>query len=185
MCPVTCGEGALRKRSVMCVSSGVGPDRSDLALPDRDCNRDVRPEEVSPCPNLPPCSSTEPPLIVYADNKDASFYNVSSNDQNGITIVDGLTTEEPEILEFDNVVDENPGNSMYDTKSKWISSKWSHCANGKRTRKVTCSEQGECNPENKPIAVELCQGARWITGEFIISSIFCDKLFSFFRNFNF
>lgn len=164
MCPVTCGEGALRKRSVMCVSSGVGPDRSDLALPDRDCNRDVRPEEVSPCPNLPPCSSTEPPLIVYADNKDASFYNVSSNDQNGITIVDGLTTEEPEILEFDNVVDENPGNSMYDTKSKWISSKWSHCANGKRTRKVTCSEQGECNPENKPIAVELCQGARWITG---------------------
>ncbi|XP_043799822.1 A disintegrin and metalloproteinase with thrombospondin motifs 7-like isoform X3 [Apis laboriosa] len=164
MCPVTCGEGALRKRSVMCVSSGVGPDRSDLALPDRDCNRDVRPEEVSPCPNLPPCSSTEPPLIVYADNKDASFYNVSSNDQNGITIVDGLTTEEPEILEFDNVVDENPGNSMYDTKSKWISSKWSHCTNGKRTRKVTCSEQGECNPENKPIAVEICQGARWITG---------------------
>ncbi|XP_043584459.1 A disintegrin and metalloproteinase with thrombospondin motifs 7-like isoform X4 [Bombus pyrosoma] len=163
MCPVSCGEGALRKRSVMCVSSGVGPDRSDLALPDRDCNRDVRPEEVSPCLNLPPCSSTEPPLIVYADNKDASFYNVSSNDQNGITIVDSLTTEEPEILEFDNVVDENPDNSMYNTKSKWIVTKWSHCTNGKRTRKVTCSMQGDCNPENKPATIELCQGGRWIT----------------------
>ncbi|XP_076227751.1 A disintegrin and metalloproteinase with thrombospondin motifs 7 isoform X1 [Nomia melanderi] len=165
MCPVTCGEGALRKRSVMCVSSGMGPDRSDLALPDRDCNRDVRPEEVSPCPNLPPCgSTTEAPLIVYADNKDASFYNVSSNDQDGITIVDGLTTEEPEILEFDNVVDENPDNSMYNTKSKWIVSKWSHCANRKRSRKVTCSVQGDCNPENKPAAIEFCQGGRWITG---------------------
>ncbi|OAD60301.1 A disintegrin and metalloproteinase with thrombospondin motifs 7 [Eufriesea mexicana] len=164
MCPVTCGEGALRKRSVMCVSSGMGPDRSDLALPDRDCNRDVRPEEVSPCLNLPPCSSTEPPLIVYADNKDASFYNVSLNDQDGITIVDGLTTEEPEILEFDNVVDENPDNSMYNTKSKWFVSKWNHCINGKRTRKVTCSVQGDCNPENKPTTVEVCQGGRWLTG---------------------
>ncbi|XP_076620762.1 A disintegrin and metalloproteinase with thrombospondin motifs 7 isoform X1 [Colletes latitarsis] len=165
MCPVTCGEGALRKRSVMCVSSGMGPDRSDLALPDRDCNRDARPEEVSPCPNLPRCgSTTETPLIVYADNKDASFYNVSSNDQDGITIVDGLTTEEPEILEFDNVVDENPDNSMYNTKSKWIVSKWNHCSNGKRNRKVTCSVQGDCSPETKPATVELCQGGRWITG---------------------
>ncbi|XP_076664093.1 A disintegrin and metalloproteinase with thrombospondin motifs 7 isoform X2 [Andrena cerasifolii] len=165
MCPVTCGEGALRKRSVMCVSSGVGPDRSDLALPDRDCNRDVKPEEVSPCHNLPPCgSTTEAPLIVYADNKDASFYNVSSNDQDSITIVDGLTTEEPEILEFDNVVDENPDNSMYNTKSKWIVSKWSHCSNGKRSRRVTCSVQGDCNPENKPTTVEVCQGGRWVTG---------------------
>ncbi|XP_076387839.1 A disintegrin and metalloproteinase with thrombospondin motifs 7 isoform X2 [Megachile rotundata] len=173
MCPVTCGEGALRKRSVMCVSSGMGPDRSDLALPDRDCNRDVRPEEVGPCPNLPLCSSTEPPLIVYADNKDASFYNVSSNDQDGITIVDGLTTEEPEILEFDNVVDENPDNSMYNTKSKWIVSKWSHCTNGKRSRKVSCSVQGDCTLENKPISVELCQGGRWVTGRWGFCNATC------------
>ncbi|XP_076178913.1 A disintegrin and metalloproteinase with thrombospondin motifs 7 isoform X3 [Ptiloglossa arizonensis] len=166
MCPVTCGEGALRKRSVMCVSSGMGPDRSDLALPDRDCNGDARPEEVSPCSNLPRCgTTTETPFaIVYADNKDASFYNVSSNDQDGITIVDGLTTEEPEILEFDNVVDENPDNSMYNTKSKWIVSKWNHCSNGKRSRKVTCSVQGDCSPENKPITIEPCQGGRWLAG---------------------
>ncbi|XP_026670951.1 A disintegrin and metalloproteinase with thrombospondin motifs 12-like isoform X2 [Ceratina calcarata] len=165
MCPVTCGEGALRKRSVMCVSSGMGPDRSDLALPDHDCNRNARPEEVGPCPNLPPCTSTEPPLIVYADSKDASFYNVSSSDQDGITIVDSLTTEEPEILEFDNVVDENPENSMYNTKSKWIVSKWSQCWNGKRSRKVTCSTQGDCNSDNRPTTVESCQGARWVTGK--------------------
>ncbi|XP_032687122.1 A disintegrin and metalloproteinase with thrombospondin motifs 7-like isoform X2 [Odontomachus brunneus] len=161
MCPVTCGKGALRKRSVMCVVSGT--DRADLAVPDRDCKKDERPKEVEPCPNLPPCGpTTEVPLIVYADNKDMSFYNIS--DQDGITIVNGLTTDEPEILEFDNVVDENPDNSMYNTKSKWTVSKWSHCSNGKRSRKVTCSVPGDCNPDNKPPGVEDCRSGKWITG---------------------
>ncbi|XP_077275521.1 A disintegrin and metalloproteinase with thrombospondin motifs 7 isoform X1 [Temnothorax americanus] len=165
MCPVTCGDGALRKRSVMCVFSGAGTDRSDLALPDRDCDKHMRPEEMEPCPDLPPCGPTsEVPLIVYADNKDMSFYNISLNEQDGITIVDGLTTEEPEILEFDNVVDENPDNSMYNTKSKWTVSKWSHCSNGKRSRKVTCSVPGDCNPNNKPPNIEDCYSGKWITG---------------------
>lgn len=165
MCPVTCGDGALRKRSVMCVFSGMGTDRSDLALPDRDCDKHMRPEEMEPCPDLPPCGPTsEVPLIVYADNKDMSFYNISLNEQDGITIVDGLTTEEPEILEFDNVVDENPDNSMYNTKSKWTVSKWSHCSNSKRSRKVTCSVPGDCNPNNKPPSVEDCYSGKWITG---------------------
>ncbi|KYN39801.1 A disintegrin and metalloproteinase with thrombospondin motifs 7 [Trachymyrmex septentrionalis] len=165
MCPVTCGDGALRKRSVMCVFSGMGTDRSDLALPDRDCDKHMRPEEMEPCPDLPPCGPTsEVPLIVYADNKDMSFYNISLNEQDGITIVDGLTTEEPEILEFDNVVDENPDNSMYNTKSKWTVSKWSHCSNSKRSRKVTCSVPGDCNPNNKPPSIEDCYSGKWITG---------------------
>ncbi|XP_050447692.1 A disintegrin and metalloproteinase with thrombospondin motifs 7 isoform X1 [Cataglyphis hispanica] len=165
MCPVTCGDSALRKRSVMCVFSGAGTDRSDLALPDRDCDKNIRPEEVEPCPDLPPCGPTsEIPLFVYADNKDMSFYNISLNEQDGITIVDSLTTEEPEILEFDNVVDENPDNSMYNTKSKWTVSKWSHCSNGKRNRKVTCSVPGDCNPDNKPTSIEDCYSGKWITG---------------------
>lgn len=166
MCPVTCGDSALRKRSVMCVFSGAGTDRSDLALPDRDCDKNMRPEEVEPCLDLPPCGPTsEIPLFVYADNKDMSFYNISLNEQDGITIVDSLTTEEPEILEFDNVVDENPDNSMYNTKSKWTVSKWSHCSNGKRSRKVTCSVPGDCNPDNKPTSIEDCYGGKWITGK--------------------
>ncbi|XP_047365765.1 A disintegrin and metalloproteinase with thrombospondin motifs 7 isoform X2 [Vespa velutina] len=165
MCPVTCGEDALRKRSVMCVSSGTGTDRSDLALPDKDCDKDARPEEVGPCQNLPPCGlSSEIPLIVYTENKDASFYNVSSNDHDGITLIDGLTTAEPEILEFDNVFDENPNNSMYNTKSKWILSRWSHCSYGKRSRKVTCSNPGDCNLDDKPISVEDCYEGKWIVG---------------------
>ncbi|GAB1865490.1 A disintegrin and metalloproteinase with thrombospondin motifs 7-like isoform X1 [Camponotus japonicus] len=174
MCPVTCGESALRKRSVMCVFSGDGTDRSDLALPDRDCDKNIRPEEVEPCPDLPPCGPTsEIPLFVYADNKDMSFYNISLNEQDGITIVDSLTTEEPEILEFDNVVDENPDNSMYNTKSKWTVSKWSHCSNGKRSRKVTCSVPGDCNPDNKPISVEDCYGGKWITGNWASCNASC------------
>lgn len=165
MCPVTCGEAALRKRSVMCVFSDTDTSRSDLALPDRDCDRDIRPEEVEPCPNLQPCSTTETPLIVYADNKDTSFYNISLNEQDSITTALGLTTVEPEILEFDNVVDENPDNSMYSTKPKWTVSKWSTCSNGKRSRKVTCSIPGECKPNrNKPSSVENCRSGKWITG---------------------
>ncbi|XP_015187266.1 PREDICTED: A disintegrin and metalloproteinase with thrombospondin motifs 7-like isoform X2 [Polistes dominula] len=169
-CPVTCGKGALRKRSVMCVSSGTGKDRSDIILPDKDCDKNTIPEEISPCQNLPPCEelSSEIPLIVYTENKDASFYNVSSNDNDGITLDDVLTTPEPEILEFDNVFDENPNNSMYNTKSKWIVSRWSHCSYGKRNRKVTCSNPGDCNLDDKPISVENCLEGKWIVGKVLI-----------------
>lgn len=165
MCPVTCGEGALRKRSVMCVFSGAGPDRSDLALPDRDCDKDTRPEETEPCPDLPACGSTsEAPLIVYADKKDTSFYNISVNEHDTV-VADGLTTGEPEILEFDNVVDENPDNSMYNARPKWTVSKWSHCSNGKRSRKLTCSVPDECDSANKPSSVENCHSGKWISGK--------------------
>lgn len=166
MCPVTCGDGALRKRFVMCMSSRQGTDKLDLTLPDRDCDKNLRPEEFGPCPNLSPCEpSSEIPLFVYADNKDASFYNITSNDHDGITIINSLTTEEPEILEFDNVVDGNPGNSMYNTKAKWIVSKWNNCWYGKRSRKVSCSIPGECDPENKPLITEDCRVGKWISGK--------------------
>ncbi|KAG7204371.1 hypothetical protein KM043_004815 [Ampulex compressa] len=174
MCPVTCGEGALRKRSVMCVSSGMGTDRSDLALPDRDCNKGVRPEEVGPCPDLPACgASSELPLIVYAENKDASFYNVSSSDPEGMAVAGGPTTRETEILEFDNVVDDNPDNSMYNTKSKWIASRWGPCVNGKRSRKVGCIGQGDCNPESEPLAGEACRTGKWISGNWASCDATC------------
>lgn len=170
MCPVTCsiaGIDALRKRSVMCVSSGKEPDKSELALPDRECDKNIKPEEFGKCHSLPICGSTsEVPIIVYADNKDAAFYNITTNEQN-IVIVDKNTTDEPEILEFDNVVDENSGNSMYNPKRRWLVSKWSQCTNGKRTRKVTCSAVGECNLKNKPASSEECRGEKWITGELI------------------
>ncbi|KAK0181582.1 hypothetical protein PV327_003855 [Microctonus hyperodae] len=177
MCPVICGVGALRKRSVMCVSSGKGPDRPDLALPDRECDKNEKPVEIGPCIDLLPCGPTSDiPLIVYADNKDTAFYNIT-NEQINIIGVDGNSTEEPEILEFDNVVDENPDNSMYNTKSKWLVSKWSHCIHGKRTRKVTCSLPGDCNLKSKPTSAEECRGEKWSTGKWGACNATCSTKF--------
>ncbi|XP_033219978.1 A disintegrin and metalloproteinase with thrombospondin motifs 7-like isoform X2 [Belonocnema kinseyi] len=174
MCSVTCGEGALRKRSVMCVSSGKDTDSTDLALPDRDCDKDARPEEVEPCPNLPPCgSSSEIPFIIYSEDRYGAFYNITSSDQDGITIVDSVTSEEPEILEFDNVVEENPENSLYTTKPKWIVSKWGVCQLGRRSRKVSCSIPGNCRLKNKPATSEDCRRGKWISGKWSTCNATC------------
>ncbi|KAF7997831.1 hypothetical protein HCN44_009229 [Aphidius gifuensis] len=171
MCPVTCsipGIDALRKRSVMCVSSGKEPDKSELALPDRECDKNIKPEEFGKCHNLPICGSTsEIPIIFYGDNKVFSFYN-TTNEQN---TVDKNTTDDPEILEFDN--DENSDNSMYNTKPKWLVSKWSQCTQGKRTRKVTCSMTGDCNSKNKPASSEDCKSEKWITGKWGVCNATC------------
>ncbi|XP_063991200.1 A disintegrin and metalloproteinase with thrombospondin motifs 7-like isoform X2 [Diachasmimorpha longicaudata] len=165
MCPVKCGTEGLRKRSVMCVSSGKGQDRSDLALPDRECDKHAKPAEIEPCPDLPPCSPfAEHPHIIYAEDKNAAFYNIS-NDQNSFIAGYNNSTDEPEILEFDNIVDDNSANSIYTTKAKWLVSKWSSCVHGKRTRKVTCSMPGECHFKNKPTVNDECRGEKWITGK--------------------
>ncbi|XP_046737583.1 A disintegrin and metalloproteinase with thrombospondin motifs 7 [Diprion similis] len=165
MCTVTCGIG-VRKRSVMCVSSGEGEESSDLALPDSDCNGEIRPEELDTCPALPMCETTsEIPLIVYASSKENAFYNVTSNENYGITVISSLTTEKPEILEFDNVVDGNTDSSMYDAKAKWTVSEWSLCQYGKRTREVSCPASGDCDPLAKPVSVEDCRIGKWVTGK--------------------
>lgn len=167
MCPVTCGEGALQKRSVMCVSASRGEDQPELALPDHDCDESARPEEVEPCPELPLCEavSTETPVIVIAsDEKNTAFYNVSE-------ATDSTTLDSTEILEFDNVVDvDGPSDGLdYNSKPKWRVSKWSQCINGKRTRKVSCSianESGTCGIESKPSDSEECKSGKWVTGKY-------------------
>ncbi|XP_014212898.1 A disintegrin and metalloproteinase with thrombospondin motifs 7-like isoform X2 [Copidosoma floridanum] len=178
-CPVICGEGALRKRSVMCVAASRGEDQPELALPDQDCDKDARPEEVEPCPELPVCEpSSEAPLIVYADEKSAAFYNVS--EPAGSTTLDGLgsTEVEPEILEFDNVVDvDNPEeSSKYNAKPKWQVSKWSYCSAGRKTRKVFCSvavDSEACGLENKPADTEECRAGKWVTGKWSACNATC------------
>lgn len=176
MCPVTCGDKALRKRSVMCVSAGRDEDQPELAVPDHECNKATRPEEVEPCPNLPTCElSSEVPVIVYAENKNSEFYNISPNESESVappTTLDGLdsTEADPEILEFDNVLDaDSPDeNSMYNRKPKWQVSKWSQCLDGRRTRRVFCSAPGDviaCDPDNKPLESEQCFTGKWTTGK--------------------
>lgn len=176
-CPVSCGEGALRRRLVMCVPSGKSDDHSDLSLPDSDCDPDTRPEEVEPCPNLLNCETEPPsPVVVYDDEKTSAYYNVSSNvDQRPISESIENATEMlsvPEILEFDNVLDsDNPENSMYSAADKpsWMVSKWGQCLSGKRQRKVFCTEGEEdlCKDENKPASIEDCWTGKWVTGMLI------------------
>uniref|UniRef100_A0A1B6LVJ0 ADAMTS cysteine-rich domain-containing protein n=2 Tax=Graphocephala atropunctata TaxID=36148 RepID=A0A1B6LVJ0_9HEMI len=50
LCPVTCGEQATRRRSVICVSGS-----EELALPDDACEGQSRPRHTEPCPDIPPC----------------------------------------------------------------------------------------------------------------------------------
>lgn len=184
MCPVSCGEGALRKRSVMCVSTSKGEDEPELALPDQDCDSELRPEEVEPCPDLPLCevsSSSEAPFIVYAaEDKSAAFYNITGGvgglggSGSGSSSESSTEIEPPEILEFDNVVEVDGApedGSMYNAKPKWQVSKWSHCLGGRRTRKVSCSvpsatgEESGCKLESRPSDSEECFAGKWATGE--------------------
>lgn len=172
MCPVSCGEGALRRRSVMCVSTSRSEDEPELALPDQDCDADSRPEEVEPCPDLPLCEPLGGPVVVYAgeDEPDADFYNVSrSTRYNGSSEVSSEVSTEasteilepPEILEFDNVVDGGAA-------EEWQVSKWSHCLGGRRSRKVSCSAAGaptSCKLESRPADSEECFAGKWVTGE--------------------
>jgi hypothetical protein len=68
LCPVTCGEYAMRKRTVMCVVlHSEGDDGREMALPDGDCEGQDRPGEEEPCPNLPPCATptTSSPVPDY------------------------------------------------------------------------------------------------------------------------
>ncbi|KAE8736888.1 hypothetical protein FOCC_FOCC017655, partial [Frankliniella occidentalis] len=51
VCSATCGEGAARRRSVLCVVRG----RQELALPDALCDQATRPDEQERCHDVPPC----------------------------------------------------------------------------------------------------------------------------------
>ncbi|PNF40674.1 hypothetical protein B7P43_G03792 [Cryptotermes secundus] len=100
LCPVTCGEHAMRKRTVMCVFlHSEGADGREMALPDRDCEGQERPGEHEPCPNLPPCAipSTSSSIQDYAASSD--FVSTSAPLPEDGIIVDGdIHEEESEIL---------------------------------------------------------------------------------------
>ncbi|XP_043465950.1 A disintegrin and metalloproteinase with thrombospondin motifs 12-like isoform X1 [Leptopilina heterotoma] len=104
ICPITCGEGASRKRSVMCVTPGNFDDTNNsitLALPDEDCDKKTRPEEVEPCPNLPPCGgNSEVPFIINSIFTETVSDNVTPSEHFDTTDIDTITSEKPDILEF-------------------------------------------------------------------------------------
>ncbi|XP_014231082.1 A disintegrin and metalloproteinase with thrombospondin motifs 7 [Trichogramma pretiosum] len=188
-CSLTCGEGAFRRRTVMCVSTGKieSEDQPEIALPDTECDKDARPEEVEPCSDLPDCPTTsETSIVIYVEEQNTTFYNTSVNSQkvnDGKTLSEenkNNTEIEPEILEFDNVIDlENPGNnSMYNPKPQWQVSKWSICSNGKKVRKVYCSVEDDssaCDSENMPPIEEPCTKGKWVSGKWSACNATCSK----------
>lgn len=101
LCPVTCGEHAMRKRTVMCVVlHSEGADGREMALPDRDCEGQERPGEHEPCPKLPPCAipSTSSSIPDYAAPSD--FTSTSAPlAEDGFIVDDGdINKEQSEIL---------------------------------------------------------------------------------------
>lgn len=51
-CSVSCGEGGVRQRTVICVRS-LGPEEQ-MALGDKDCDAEPKPTSVEPCPRQQP-----------------------------------------------------------------------------------------------------------------------------------
>jgi hypothetical protein len=176
----------------MCVSTSSREDQTELVLPDQECEKSTRPEEVEPCPELPICeASSEMAPIVYTVEKNSAFYNISPYEREEVGVAStttdrlGSTEVEPEILEFDNVVDvDNTGEgSVLNGKSKWQVSKWSQCAAGRRTRKVFCPGSREppaCNVDSKPLEVEECRTGKWATGASLsaLRHLLSSKIFS-------
>lgn len=142
----------------MCVSSGTDIDSTTLALPDGDCDKNSRPEEVEPCPNLPACGSNSEIPFIYSENMKTTSYNITSSDQDGITIIDSITSEKPDILEFNNI-EKSVKNFLYIAKPKW-----SPCQLGKKSR-ITCrSIPRGCKLERKPVTFKDFHLGKWILG---------------------
>lgn len=72
LCPVTCGEKAVRRRTVLCVSG-----ERELAMPDAECAGQTRPADLEPCPDTPLCL---PPSLLasLADNTSRAFHDRES-----------------------------------------------------------------------------------------------------------
>ena len=163
-CSLTCGNNALKKRTVMCISVNNDEDQTELALRDTECLKETRPKEIETCYHLPVCETSSETSYIS--------YNISVDDRGGGKFNDSAlgvfnnTGIEPDILEFDNIIDleNSKNNSSHDSLSKWTVSKWSHCIDGKKTRNVTCSVVESCKLENKPTQEEACTSGKWITG---------------------
>ncbi|XP_054289073.1 A disintegrin and metalloproteinase with thrombospondin motifs 7-like [Macrosteles quadrilineatus] len=133
LCPVTCGELALRRRSVICVS---GSGEKPLALPDSDCTGQLRPHDQEPCPDIPPCL---PPSLLATIGPFENLVNIDR-------------PKKFEVMQFKNT-------KVRYEPDKWKVLPWSQCSVtcgiGFKKRTIQCPSQ-KCDPRTKPISVKQC-----------------------------
>ncbi|XP_075238414.1 A disintegrin and metalloproteinase with thrombospondin motifs 12-like isoform X2 [Lycorma delicatula] len=131
LCPVTCGDLALRSRTVLCISN----DDHQIALPDSDCEDQPRPHQEEPCINTPSCLSS-----IYL------FTNVSNSDYI-------MNQSKSKRLQF-------KANFQDKSRNKWIILPWSQCSVscglGFKKRTVYCSRGDICDTRSKPIEMKQC-----------------------------
>lgn len=151
ICPVTCGELALRKRTVLCVS-----DRGqEMALPDSDCIDQPRPHDHEPCPDTPPCLTESMIAARYptAPNK-SSTTNKPLFQQNSPNVIKLFRPKKQEILQLSQI-----SKPKFGRHDKWAIFPWSGCSVscgiGFKKRTIRCTRQ-KCDPTTRPTSVKQC-----------------------------
>lgn len=158
LCPVTCGEHAMRKRNVICVVlNSKGSDGKEMALPDSECEGQERPSEREHCPNLPSCVmlTTSSPILldlttssslstsalpqvedsdeVSEEEEDLNLSQALDSDdslQEEDVILNSITTDRNKVLEFSHNRN-GTGSGRFVNGGGWATMQWGPCS-------VTC-----------------------------------------------
>lgn len=133
LCPVTCGDSALRSRTVLCVSN----DDHQIALPDSECEDQPRPHHKEPCISTPSCLSS---IDSYSNIKNLTSSHTSKR-------------RKKEKLNFKT-------NIKFKSNREWIILPWSQCSVscglGFKKRTVHCPKPAFCEPKSKPTEMKQC-----------------------------
>uniref|UniRef100_A0A1B6CGF3 Peptidase M12B domain-containing protein n=1 Tax=Clastoptera arizonana TaxID=38151 RepID=A0A1B6CGF3_9HEMI len=141
ICPVTCGETAVRKRTVLCIYD----NGQEMALPDSECKDRPRPKDHEPCPDIPSCiipTQSYKLNITKKSEKPNKLQFTENSRLNKKGIPNGQTSK-----------------SKSDRHDKWVKFPWSSCSVscgfGFKKRTVRCARH-KCDLTSKPSNVKRC-----------------------------
>lgn len=147
LCPVTCGELALRRRTVLCVSD----QGQEMALPDSECKNQSRPHDQEPCPDTPPCLTESILAQVLPQN---STKTMNLHDIDMISLINLIKPRKQDILQL-----KHTSKTKYGKQDKWTILPWSQCSVscgiGFKKRTIICAKD-RCDLQTKPISVKQC-----------------------------